>query len=320
MQSLVLSAFCWALVAVLLIARRARRERYVLFAWITLGVQTIVNSDLVVVAVDNYLGGVGVAHLLAAGLLMLAVFFIGRGIARTGDLDIPFVRFLLSWNVLVAALSALLLSFLTLDRSPPGVAEFGNVHGDQFPMVIFDLIEYLYLGGVLVALCVISVRQVITGPAALRAAAMLLVGGSSFGVVLSLDVLVASLARYFGWEVLWEATSSRFWYLQLGTVGLLALGMAMMPIVMWLFESARGKLTQERLHSLDELWVEATHATASVPIAEGGLDGWTVDAEAILHRRIVEIRDAAIDRTNPFRLTEESRNLLLMAEGHLAGL
>ena len=114
-QTLV-ATLMWALVASLLIFRRKRTDRSITYAALTIAIAMTLNVDAAYSAVDRLLGGTNLATLIADALLMTGLFFLGRGVMKTGEYRPRLVRAAVSIPVLLVALLAITASFLLIDR------------------------------------------------------------------------------------------------------------------------------------------------------------------------------------------------------------
>ena len=90
-QTLV-ATLMWALVASLLIFRRKRTDRSITYAALTIAIAMTLNVDGIYTAVDPLVGGTNLATLLADALLMTGLFFLGRGVMKTGEYRPRLVR------------------------------------------------------------------------------------------------------------------------------------------------------------------------------------------------------------------------------------
>jgi hypothetical protein len=90
-QTLV-ATLMWALVASLLIFRRKRTDRSITYAALTIAIAMTLNVDAIYTAVDPLLGGTNIATLIADALLMTGLFFLGRGVMKTGEYRPRLVR------------------------------------------------------------------------------------------------------------------------------------------------------------------------------------------------------------------------------------
>ena len=71
--------------ASLLIFRRKRADRSITHAALTIAVAMTLNVDAIYTATDPLLGGTNTATLVADALLMTGLFFLGRGVMKTGE-------------------------------------------------------------------------------------------------------------------------------------------------------------------------------------------------------------------------------------------
>jgi hypothetical protein len=90
-QTLV-ATLMWALVASLLIFRRKRTDRSITYAALTIAIAMTLNVDAIYTAVDPLLGGTNIATLIADALLMTGLFFLGRGVMKSGEYRPTLVR------------------------------------------------------------------------------------------------------------------------------------------------------------------------------------------------------------------------------------
>ena len=114
-QTLV-ATLMWALVASLLIFRRKRTDRSVTYAALTIAIAMTLNVDGIYTVVDPLLSGTNIATLIADALLMTGLFFLGRGVMKSGEYRPRLVRAAVSVPVLLVALLAITASFLFIDR------------------------------------------------------------------------------------------------------------------------------------------------------------------------------------------------------------
>ena len=114
-QTLV-ATLMWALVASLLIFRRKRTDRSITYAALTIAIAMTLNVDAVYETVDPLLGGTNIATLIADTLLMIGLFFLGRGVMHTGEYRPQLVRAAVSIPILLVSLAAITVMFLFIDR------------------------------------------------------------------------------------------------------------------------------------------------------------------------------------------------------------
>lgn len=83
-QTLVVTLM-WARVASLLIFRRKRTDRSVTYAALAIAIAMTLNVDGIYAAVDPFLGSTNSTTLIADALLMTGLFFLGRGVMKSGE-------------------------------------------------------------------------------------------------------------------------------------------------------------------------------------------------------------------------------------------
>lgn len=311
MVELIVSALMWALVIVLIVFRRARRERSVLYAAVTIALAMMLNDDHLYFIVDGWFGGRDIVHLVSALTLMIGVYYLSQGISRASA-----QQYLSGWPARIALYTALIsttVAFLLVPHRGGTTESFMRVYGDYPAAAVYSSTQYVYFLFVFSSLSAFAVGTIRRG--ALRrekvAGALLLIG-SLCTLALSITVIGMDIAQLVGG--LSAAEPWRPWYysLQVGTFAFLTAGLATAPIARWVRQSRREREVERHLTRLAPLWQEAIEARPSPR-----LDGDAADNEHRLHRRIVEIRDAAMDGQNDFELVDEDRRILAEAEEHL---
>ena len=116
MTQTLVAVLMWALVVSLLIVRRKRADRSITYAAIAIAIAMTLNVDAVYAAVDPILGGTNIATLIADALLMIGLFFLGRGVMRAGEYRPQLVRAVVSCPTLLASLAAIAIAFSFIDR------------------------------------------------------------------------------------------------------------------------------------------------------------------------------------------------------------
>lgn len=311
MVVLIVSALMWALVVVLVLFRRARKERSVLYAAITIAVTMMLNDDDIYRAVDGWFGGRDIVHLISAITLMIGVHYLAQGISRTGV-----HRAFGGWPARVALAAAILVTtvaFFLVPHRGETTDSFMRVYGDYPAATVYSSAQYVYFLYVFAGLTVASVTTI--RRATLRRerfAGALLIVGSFCVLLLSITVIGMNLAQLTGGLDAAQPWRPFYYTLQLLTFAFLVSGLAVAPIVRWLAEARRTRELRQYVDRLHPLWSEAVRARPAPRI-----DLERVDAEHRLHRRIIEIRDAAMDGRNTFSLSDDERRLLREAEEHL---
>ncbi|MEW1974618.1 MAB_1171c family putative transporter [Microbacterium profundi] len=315
-QTLV-ATLMWALVASLLIFRRKRADRSITYAAITIAIAMSLNVDAIYATADALLGGTNIATLIADALLMTGLFFLGRGVMRTGEYRPRLVRAVVSMPVLVASLFAITVAFLFIDRGTT-TTQFMNDLGDEPPAAAYSIINFAYCLVVIAAMLTLASRQFRHSTGIQRLPAGLLTLGSAFGVALCVAVIVMDIAHVTDQLDLMHAVQPAYGPLSLLTFLFLCAGFAVQPAVRRAQHCLRGKRTAALAADLEPLWHRATSVRPGLSQADP-LATSADDAEGRLHREIVEIRDAMIDRRITFDTNPTEVALLERAESHLLG-
>ena len=316
MTQTLVAALMWALVASLLIIRRKRADRSITYAAIAIAIAMTLNVDAVYAAVDPVLGGTNIATLIADALLMIGLFFLGRGVMRTGEYRPWLVRAVVSRPTLLASLAAITIAFSFIDRGTTTTRFMADL-GAQPATAIYSIINFAYGGIVIATMMVLAARQYRSNHGIHRLPAALLTLGSAFGVMLCLAVLTMDIAHVTGLIALMRAVQPIYSPLSLLTFLLLCAGFVAQPVVRRAQRYARRRRTAALANRLEPLWQRATRVRPGLSQAEPLTA--SDDPEGRLHREIVEIRDAMIDSRITFTITDAEQALLEQAEQHLVG-
>lgn len=316
MTQTLVAALMWVLVASLLIVRRKRADRSITYASITIAIAMTLNVDAVYAAIDPVLGGTNIATLIADALLMIGLFFLGRGVMRTGEYRPQLVRAVVSRPTLLASLAAITIAFSFIDRGTTTTRFMADL-GNQPATAIYSIINFTYGGIVIATMMVLAARQYRSTHGIQRLPAALLTIGSAFGVLLCLAVIVMDIAHVTGQLTLLRAVQPTYSPLSLMTFLFLCAGFTAQPAIRRGRHYARRRRTVALSAEIEPLWERATRERPGLshvePLAASD------EPEARLHRRIVEIRDAIIDGRVEFTITHDERALLQAAEQHLLG-
>ena len=315
-QTLV-ATLMWALVASLLIFRRKRTDRSITYAALTIAIAMTLNVDGIYTVVDPLLGGTNIATLIADALLMTGLFFLGRGVMKSGEYRPRLVRAAVSAPVLLIALLAITASFLFIDRGTTTIRFMSDL-GAQPATAVYSIINFSYGTLVIATMLVLAARQYRQSTGIQRLPAALLSLGSAFGVALCLAVIVMDIAHATGHLGLMHAIQSAYDPLSGLTFVFLCAGFAVQPAVRRAQHHARLRHTIAFAVQLEPLWHRATRARPGLSQADP-LAATSDDPEGHLHRVIVEIRDAMIDPRITFDISTDDRDLLERAESHLVG-
>lgn len=315
-QTLV-ATLMWALVASLLIFRRKRTDRSITHAAFTIAIAMTLNVDGIYTVVDPLLGGTNIVTLVADTLLMTGLFFLGRGVMKTGEYRPRLVRAAVSAPVLLIALLAITAAFLFIDRRTT-TTRFMSDLGAQPAAAVYSIINFSYGALVIATMLVLAARQYRDSTGTQRLPAALLALGSAFGVALCLTVIVMDITHATGQLSVLHAVQPAYDPLSLLTFLFLCAGFAVQPAVRRAQHRARRRHTISFTAQREPLWHRATRARPGLSQADP-LAAHSEDAEGRLHRVIVEIRDAMIDPRITFATSTDDRDLLERAESHLVG-
>lgn len=315
-QTLV-AVLMWLLVACLLVVRRRRRERSLTYAALTIAIAMTLNVDAIYIAVDSLLGASNIATLVADGALMVGLFFLGRGIMRAGAYRPGPVRVALSRLTLLIALGGIIGTFFAIDRGRTTTAFMLDL-GAQPTAAAYSIIGFTYCGIVVAAMALLAARQFRLGEGVQRVPAALVFLGSVFAVAFCAVVLIMDIAHVVRELDLMAAVSKAYGPLHLLTFVFLCVGLAGQPVVRYCQARARRKRADSFIEQLEPIWDRAILVRPGLSqVGASPLTG--EDAQTRLHRTVVEIRDAMIDRRNPFQLDDIDQGLLEQAERHLLG-
>lgn len=311
MAELIVSALMWALVVTLVVFRRARRERSVLYAALTIAVTMMLNNDDLYVVVDGWFGGRDLVHLLSAITLMIGVHYLAQGISRVGVHRSFGGR--PARIALLAAIVVTTVSFLLVPHRGETTESFMAVYGGYPAAAVYSSTQYVYFLFVFAALSLAALSAMRrTRLRREKVAGALLLAGSFCVLALSVTVIGMDAAQLIGGLEAARAWRPAYYAFQVLTFAFLVAGLAAAPIARWAVESRRARDLRRFIDQLTPLWNRAVRARPAP-----GLEPERTDPDHRLHRRIIEIRDAAMDRRNDFVLSDDDRALLRAAEERL---
>lgn len=315
MIAVLVSAFMWLLVASLLILRRGRSERNITYAALTIAIATTLNTDPVYRTLDGLAGGTNVITLVADVGLIVGVFLLGRGVLKASEHQPTAVRLALGKFTLMAALGGAVVAFVLVDRGGTTTTFMLDL-GGQPAATVYSMIHFVYYGIVLTAMATLAARQLRSSKGAqLMPPAFLLVGGL-LGVLLSVVVITMDLAHLVGNSNLMVAVAVAYGPLYLLTFFFLCLGFAGQPAARTLQARSRQRRTRMLVDELAPIWTEATRARPGIS-QNKDVAFHTDEPDALLHRQVVEIRDAMIDTRVSFDMSDQDKEVVERAERHL---
>lgn len=310
MVELIVSALIWTLVIILVLFRRARKERSVLMAATTIAIAMMLNDDDLYRIVDGWFGHRDIVHMLSAVLLMVGVYYLAQGISRTGN---KYLTGTAPKVILWAAIAITAVSFFLVPHMGETTDSFMRVYGEHLSAVVYSSTQYVYLLYVFSALSVTAINIVRHAPVAReKVAAVFMLLGCLSTLALSVNSIGMWITGWLGGLEAAEPWRPTYYLFQALLFLFMVLGLGIAPIARWVGQSRRERALERELNRLEDLWHDAIEARPAPD-----LDAGHTDAEHRLHRRIIEIRDAAMDGRNDFTLTEADRALLRDAEERL---
>lgn len=318
MIPILVSALMWTLLASLLILRRGRDERSITYAALTIAVAMTLNIDPVYESLDSLVGGTNLGTLVADLTLMVGIFFLGRAVNRASDHQSRVVQFVLRRSTLAIAFVCAIIAFFLIDRGTT-TTNFMLELGEQPAAAAYSMIHFLYYGSVVAGMAVLSARQVRVNEGAQRLPSVSLLLGSTLGVILAAVIITMDLAHVAENLELLTAASIAYGPLNLLTFFFLCLGFAGQPAARTVHARSRERRTRMLVRELDPLWGAATAVRPG--LSQNEMAAFHADnSETLLHRQLVEIRDAMVDTRVSFELSEAERELVERAERHLLGV
>lgn len=317
MIQVLVSCVMWTLVASLLILRRGRTDHSITYASATIAFSMTLNIDPVYLTLDPLFGGSNFITLTGDMLLMIGLYFLGRGVMRAGDYRPRLVRIAVSLPTLVIALVCVATMFSFANRGET-TTTFMSDFGNQPLVGSYSITVFTYCGIVLAAMLALAISQCRITRGALRAPAVLLAIGSSCGIALCITVLLMDVAHMIGAFDLMHLVEVAYGPLTIATFLFLCVGFVAQPASRSVLRRLRSVRTDAFVMRLNPIWRDATKLRP-------GLSEWHLvpgifeDPEAKLHRHVVEIRDAMIDPRVTFEISPTDLALLEHAESHLLG-
>ncbi|TFD68204.1 MAB_1171c family putative transporter [Cryobacterium gelidum] len=311
------AAFMWLLVAALLVLRRGRAERNITYAALTIAIAMTMNIDQAYRILDRYAGGTNLVTVVADATLMIGVFLLGRAVMRASEHQPRAAQLALGRFTLAAALTGAVGTFLLISRGIT-TTSFMLELGEQPYAAAYSMIQFSYYVIVLSAMAALAARQLRTSVGAQQIPPVSLLLGSICGVALSVVVITMDLAHVVRNLNLMTVVAVAYEPLHLLTFLFLCLGFASQPAARSLQARSRDRTTRMLVHDLEPIWAAATKARPGISHTEpAALD--TSDPETLLHRQVVEIRDAMIDTRVEFDVSAGDRELIERAERYLLG-
>lgn len=317
MIPILVSAMMWLLLACLLILRRGRGERTITYAALLIAIAMTLNIDSIYVAFDGIVDGTNLVTLGADLALTIGVFFLGRSVMKASDHRSRSVQLALGIPALVITLTCAIAAFFLIDRGSTTTNLMLEL-GDQAAAAAYSMVHFLYYAIVLTAMAALASRQLRINRGIQLLPPVSLVIGCVFGIALTVVVIAMDAAHLAGNLDLMLAVSVAYGPLYLLTFAFLCLGFAGQPIARALQARARARTTRVLARQLEPVWTRAVAVRPGISQSQDA-SFHADDGEALLHRQVVEIRDAMIDTRVSFEVSDDERGLVERAERHLLG-
>ena len=319
-MQLIIALALWGLVGALAIGTRRRTDQSILYAAVMIAVSLTLNIDAVYFAADGLLGGRNYADLPANLLLLLGVYFLSRAILRASSpsrarvTDRPF-----RIGAIVTA-SLMVTAFVFID-APETSGSFMRDFGHQPAAAAYSLIQFTYLGIVVALTGTICLHFAGRMSTPARRLGFRIVGAGCGAAVLTvLSVVGMDLAHVFGAMPLVALFASAYNVLNMAAILLLCLGLSLPPILGWVSKRIDRRKLQGVLPDLTRIWndVSAQHVELGDETHRHTPGTASRDVDTVVHRTLVEIRDALLfDPSVRDRLTDEDLALLTATETHI---
>lgn len=317
MTAVLASALMWLLLACLLIVRRGRAERTITYAALIIAIAMTLNIDSVYVSLDRTVGSTNFVTLVADLALTVGVFFLGRGVMKASDHQSRSVQLALGTPALATALVCAIVAFFLIDRGSTTTTLMLDL-GYQPAAAAYSMIHFAYYAIVLTAMAALAARQLRMNRGVQLLPPASLVLGSIFGFTLSAVIITMDVAHVAGDLDLMTAVSVAYNPLYLLTFVFLCFGFAGQPVARTMHARSRERATRALSRELEPLWARAIAVRPGISQIQDA-PFHTDDGETLLHRQIVEIRDAMIDTRVSFEVSDDERGLVERAERHLLG-
>ena len=312
-----ITAVLWAAVLILVLVRPLRSERSILWAAVLIACAMTLAVDEIFLALDELVGQKNYVVLIANALMVIGVYYLARALRRGHAFVGRSARLLLGPTSMIVCLAVMVILFPMI-RSDGSTTTFMRSLGDQPAAAAYSCIQYAYLGIIMASLIGLAFSHSKTSTGLIRFFTLVLLCGSISGVILCGSVIAQDIAHLVGNDGLLQ---------QIGLVYKIASPLTFILM----FAGVAGAPTARRAASLFEashtrrFFRELTPAWHLARSVRPGLEQVVADPsaredfEALLHRQIVEIRDALLEGDD-YALDDQTSHTLDAAVTHLLRL
>lgn len=255
MTRVVIVAAMWTLFFVVLIRIRSRRNQSIVIAAGFIAASMTLNIESLYIAIDARLGGTNLLDFVGNGLLIAGAYFMAKAIlvaidpTQARQMARPYAI------ALAGTLAAMLVLFFAIERGP-STGAFMAEHGAQPAASAYSAVQYLFVGAVTLLTAVACFRAFPKMPAPTnRVAFLLLAIGSTFGIAVSVLVLIFDLTNVLTPEA--DVARRLSWFydsLFAAAIVLMAAGLAMPPIGRRVYDGIRSMRARRMLARLQPIW------------------------------------------------------------------
>jgi hypothetical protein len=313
-MTIVVAGAIWTgLIALLIFRWRSPADRSTTYLGMAVGFGLLLNIDPVYLIADGWLGGHNFADLLANTAIIVGVSSFARGVAKAADGSPPIAKVILGPYVLLVVVAVSTASFSMIETTGSSTL-FMVDYGGQPAAAVYSGSQHLYFGLVTLAMAVVCIGQLTNVRGFMLVSTIVLLIGSIGQTLTCVDVIFMDVSHVLGNASLLRFGQSFYDYSNGLSIVLLAAGFAMLPGARF-FDARRTRARIARMvEELGPAWSRALNARASGPTVEP-----SGDQEAILHRQLVEIRDAQASLGGEYDLSPAEISRLETAEAFLLG-
>ena len=313
-MTVVVAAAIWiGLIALFFFRWHSQADRSTIYLGMAAGFGLLLNIDPVYLIADDWLGGVNLGDLLANTAIIIGVAAFARGVAKAADGSSPIARVVLGPYVLVGVVVISAAAF-SMIKTTGSSTRFMFDYGDQPAAAVYSVVQHLYFGLVTLAMAVVCIGQLANVRGFMRTSTIVLLIGSLGQTLTCIAVIVMDVSHVAGNESLLRLGQYVYDYGNSLSIVLIAAGLVMLPSARF-FNSRRTNSQIARLvEELSPAWSRALEARSSGPTVEP-----SGDQESVLHRQLVEIRDAQASLGSQYELSPAEVSQLETAEAFLLG-
>jgi len=313
-MTIVVAAAIWVgLIAVFILRWHSQADRSTIYLGMAAGFGLLLNIDSVYLIADGWLGGVNLGDLLANTAIIVGVSSFARGVAKAADGSSSIARVVLGPYVLVGVVVISAAAFSMIETTGSST-RFMFDYGDQPAAAVYSGVQHLYFGLVTLAMAVVCIGQLANVRGFMRTSTIVLLIGSLGQTLTCIAVIVMDVSHVAGNESLLRLGQYVYDYGNSLSIVLIAAGLVMLPSARF-FNSRRTNAQIARLvEELSPAWSRALEARSSGPTVEP-----SGDQESVLHRQLVEIRDAQASLGSKYELSPAEVSQLETAEAFLLG-